>query len=441
MIPGFQSGEYEAASPIIAAQQAINVVPELGLDGLKFIGTQGTALVQNIAVRGLYTAYGYLYVASAGTLYSYDGETLTELGSIANDGEPVCFTDNIHELLVVSGGRGYTVQKTTQTFAEIADTDFPNAARCGFLDGYGLLVEKASGRFWFTDIDDFESISGVDFATAEGSPDDLVSLLVDHRELWLFGERSIEIWFNSGDATNPFQRQQFIERGCKGAFSPAKLDNTVFWLGEDLMVYRADGFTPIRVSNHGIEQLISKTTVDPVGYAYSHRGHAFYALNFPGELTVVYDASTQLWHRRQTKGQEDCVYHYYAYFQGKHYVGGDRLYTLEDEVYTHAGQELPKIRTIGPIRTNGFAIMPALTCVFETGKNSDAVNAAAVFLEISDNAGRTYGNRIQASLGTQGEYTTEVKFLGLGGFYDAQRVLKLTVTDDTRYTLIDAYVA
>ncbi len=38
----------------------------------------------------------------------------------------------------------------------------------------------------------------LDFATAESSPDILLTTFVDHNELWLAGKDTIEIWQNTG---------------------------------------------------------------------------------------------------------------------------------------------------------------------------------------------------------------------------------------------------
>ncbi len=447
-LPGFNSGEYNAASPIISAQQAINVIPEIYGQTLVFSGAPGTELVTSFGgsrVRGMHVAWGVMYVVAGTRLYEVASDgTATVLGAVPDDGSPVCMEHNIFELLCVAGGNGYTVQKGTVTFAQITDTDFPTSDRCGFLDGYGILLEKDSGRFWYTSINDFETISGIDFATAEGAPDDLESLLIDHRELWLFGKTSTEVWYNSGAATNPIQRRTFVERGCRGVFSPAKADNTVMWLGDDGIVYRADQYTPIRISNHGIEHQIQETTVDPIGFTYTDKGHVFYQLNFPGELSITYDVATGVWHRRKTRGREDSVSHHHAYAYGRHYMGGvdGNLYALNDELYQDNGDELERIRTIGPLRSQRhWTPMPSITCVFETGESPTYVDEAEIFLEISDDAGRTYGPRIEGSLGARGEYREEVKFSGLGGFRDGQRVLKLSMTDNARFTLVDAYVS
>lgn len=444
----FVGPAYEAFSKSISAQEAVNVYVEAAQEAAPaLLGVPGTIERVDLgeAIRALYPAFGTLYAVAGDKVYSVSsGWVATELGTVANDGLPACMTHNIFELLVVSGLSGYTVQKTTEAFAEVTDTDFPQSNRCGFIDGYGILLEKNSGRFWFTDIDDFETISGIDFATAEGAPDDLVSLIIDHREVWLFGDQSTEVWTNVGNASNPFQRVPggFIEKGCRAAQSPAKLDNTVFWLGDDGVVYRADGLRPQRVSNHAVEYLIAgQESSLAIGMAYNQYGHAFYQLSMPS-LTMVYDASTGAWHRRKTRGFDHCVYQHHARAYGVELVGGTdgKLYQLDKDTYTHAG-ELERIRTIGPIRTNGFTSMSSLTFLFETGENDDAVDASKVFIEISDDGGKTFSPRIEGSIGRQGDYRTEVKFHALGGFYDNERVIRLTMTDDAKYTLVDSYAA
>lgn len=437
----FIGGAYDM--PGISVSQAVNCYPEVGEEGrVAQRGVPGTRTLGSLTdIRGLHLAFGKLYAVAGEKVYFVSANGVaTEIGSVANDGKPVSMAHNIFELLIVSAGNGYTVQRSNDAFGPITDPDFPVTVRCAFLDGYGLLLERDSGRFWFTEIDDFETITGTDFATAEGAPDNLVSLLVDHREVWLFGETSTEVWFNDG--VSPFSRapQGFIERGCRGAFSPAKLDNTVCWLGNDGVVYRAEGLVPMRISNHGVEQQIARTTTDPVALAYTHEGHAFYQLTFPGELTVVYDAATQRWHTRETRGRSDCAYHHHALAYGKHVVGGDRLYELDPDLYQHAGDELPRSRTIGPLRTDRFTTCAQLTFVLETGATSHLATEQKVFLDISDDGGRTFDQRIEGSVGRQGEYRIAVEFFGLGGYYDNQRCYRLSMTDDAKFTIVDAYM-
>ena len=95
-------------------------------------------------------------------------------------------------------------------------------------------------------------------ARAEGAPDQLISVNVDHREAWLFGTGTTEVWYNAGTADFPLQRIQgaFNELGCAAVYSVAKLDNTLFWLGADArgrgIVYQATGYRGERISTHAV---------------------------------------------------------------------------------------------------------------------------------------------------------------------------------------------
>jgi hypothetical protein len=151
------------------------------------------------------------------------------------------------------------------------------------------------------------SVDPLDFASAEGSPDGLVSLTVSNREIWLFGTNSTEVWYDAGTADFPLQRIQGAsnELGCTAPYSVAKMDNTVFWLGADArgrgMVYRANGYVGQRISTHAVEWHIQQygNLSDAIGYTYQQDGHSFYVLIFPqANTTWVYDLATQAWHER-----------------------------------------------------------------------------------------------------------------------------------------------
>ena len=167
-----------------------------------------------------------------------------------------------------------------------------------------------------TELFDGTSIDPLSFASAEASPDNVVSLIVDHKEIWIFGNNSTEVWYDAGQPDYPLAPIQgaFIETGCAAPYSVAKMDSSVFWLGTDArgagMVYRARGYQPQRISTHAIEYAIQSysTISDAIAYTYQQDGHMFYVLTFPtANVTWVYDASTQMWHQRgyvsETTGQ------------------------------------------------------------------------------------------------------------------------------------------
>jgi len=305
---------YVARSVNAADSRMVNlfpeIVPEGGLEpaflsrapGLRLLTTCGTG-----PVRGMWQTTTYGYVVSGTEFYRVDASwTATKLGDVTGTG-PVSIADNGIQLFIACNPDAFIYNMSTEVFEQITDVDFPGAITVSYLDGYFVFNEPNSQRFWITAIFDGTNIDALDFASAEGSPDDLSSIIVDHRELWLFGTNSIEVWYDSGGADFPFTRIQgaFNEIGCAAPYSVAKLDNGLFWLGSDArgrgIVYRANGYTGQRISTHGVEWQIQQYAdiSDAIGYTYQQDGHAFYVLVFPtAKTTWVYDVATGAWHER-----------------------------------------------------------------------------------------------------------------------------------------------
>ena len=138
-----------------------------------------------------------MYVVSGNTLYKVTSAyAATSLGTIAGTG-PVSIADNGTQIFIAANGPSYIYNATTNVFAQITDPDFPGAVTVGYLDGYFVFNEPNSQRVWVTSLLDGLSVDPLDFASAEGSPDGLVSLIIDHREAWLFGTNSVEVWYDA----------------------------------------------------------------------------------------------------------------------------------------------------------------------------------------------------------------------------------------------------
>jgi hypothetical protein len=305
---------YVARSVNAADSRMVNLFPELVPEGgkgpaflqrapgLRLLATIGTG-----PIRGLWQFGGFGYAVSGNTLYKITTAwTATTLGTIAGT-EPVSMSDNGTQLFVAANGPSYIYNSSTNVFAQITDPDFPGAVTVGYIDGYFVFNEPNSQKVWVTSLLDGLSVDPLDFASAEGSPDGLVSLTVSNREIWLFGTNSTEVWYDAGTADFPLQRIQGAsnELGCTAPYSVAKMDNTVFWLGADArgrgMVYRANGYIGQRISTHAVEWHIQQygNLSDAIGYTYQQDGHSFYVLIFPqANTTWVYDLATQAWHER-----------------------------------------------------------------------------------------------------------------------------------------------
>ena len=358
--------------------------------------------------------------------------------------------------MIVTGPHGAVLDPATRILTPITDPDFAGADAVQFIDGYFVFNQPGTGKFQITQLYG-TSIDGLDFATAEGAPDLLLSLLVDHRELWLFGETSTEVFFNSGNVDFPFERINgaFIEQGCAAKFSPAKMDNTVYWLTSDERGYgtvqRASGYQPQRVSTHAVEFAISQMPRidDAVSYTYQQEGHSFYVLSFPtAQQTWVYDASTNLWHQRAWRDPSDNTLKQdravcQMSFAGETIVGdhnNGNLYVLDLDYFTDNGDLIPRVRACGHLsdpdyRYQMFASMQVDMQVgvgLTVGQGSDP----QAMLQWSDDGGHTWSNELWASIGKVGERLRRVKWRRLGRSRD--RIFRVTITDPIRVIMIGA---
>ena len=335
------------------------IIPEGGKEpaflqrapGLKYLQTVGTG-----PIRGLW-AFSNLastaFVVSGTELYKINAAYVaTKLGDVIGVG-PVSIADNGTQVFIACNGPSYIYNNTTDVFAQISDSDFPGAVTVGYLDGYFVFNEPNSQRLWVTSLLDGLAVDPLDFASAEGSPDNVAGIIIDHREAWVFGTNSVEVWYDAGNANFPLTRIQgaFNEIGCVAPYSIAKLDNGVFWLGADArgkgIVYRANGYTGQRVSTHAVEWQIQQYAdlSDAVAFTYQQDGHAFYVLIFPSANTTwVYDVSTQAWHERAgftngefTRHRSNCQMSFNGDIIVGDYETGD-IYSFDLDIYADNGE-------------------------------------------------------------------------------------------------------
>ena len=355
-------GSYVARSINAADNRMVNLFAEAIPEGsggkeagflLRCPGLRLLATVGDGPIRGLWVTNGVAYVVSGSKFYSLSTSyTATLIGTVSGSG-PVSMADNGTQIFIACNPLSYIYNTSTAVFAQITDVDFPGAGSVGYLDGYFVFNEPDSQKFWVTSLLDGTSVDPLDFASAEGYPDNVISLIVDHREIFLFGTTSVEVWYDAGTPDFPLARIQgaFMEVGCEAAYSVAKLDNSVFWLGSDArgrgIVYRANGYTPARISTNAVEYAIQGygNISDAVAYTYQQDGHPFYVLIFPSaQATWVYDVSTTLWHERAgfedgqfTRHRSNCQMSYNSEIVVGDYADG-RLYAFDLDVYADDDQ-------------------------------------------------------------------------------------------------------
>jgi hypothetical protein len=77
----------------------------------------------------------------------------------------------------------------------------------------------------------------------------------------------------------------------------------VHFFGNDRIVYRLDGYTPMRISTHAIEYHLRNVT-DAWAFVYTQEGHKFYCL-CTDQGTWCYDMATGAWHERKSTGRDN----------------------------------------------------------------------------------------------------------------------------------------
>lgn len=456
----FLGGSGTHRSVTVSAERTVNLYPVLDPAGKSPIALYGTpgltrfATTSTGAGRGMIEASGRLFVVVGWTLYEVDSAgAATALGTLATITGPVSMASNGLVVALVDGTHGYQFTLGTNVFAQITDPDWPAATRIDYQDGYFILNRAGTGQFVITSLYD-TAVDPLDFASAEGAPDSVISLMVNHRELWLFGESSTEVWYNSGSVDFPFARLDgaFIEVGCAAPQSVAKIDNGTIWLAKDRLghghVVRAQGYQPQVISTRAVEFAIQgyETISDARAYAYQQDGHAFYVLNFPtADRTWVYDVTTNLWHERmwwngtEHRHRGEC----YAFAFGRclvldHSLG--YIYELDLDAYTDDGTSIRAVRRTQHHSAEGARIFWAQLQVdvesgvgLSTGQGSDP----QMMLRWSDDGGRTWSLEQWRSMGKIGEYRSRVIWRRLGQARD--RVYEVVITDPIKRVLIDAW--
>jgi hypothetical protein len=476
----------------------VNLFPEIVPEGGKepaFLqrapGLTRLATLGDGPIRGMWQFGNYGYAVSGSTLFQIDSNWNAVAKGAVGGGGPVSMADNGTQLFIAANPLGYIYNASTDAFQQITDPDFPGAGTVGYIDGYFTFNEPGTQKIWVTQLLDGLSIDPLEFASAEGNPDNVVAIFVDHREVWVFGTNSTEVWYDAGLLDFPLTRIQgaFNELGCAAPYSIAKMDNQVYWLGKDArgqgVVYKAAGYIGQRVSTHAIEWQMQEYAdiSDATGYTYQQDGHSFYVLNFPtANTTWVYDVATGAWHERASFANGEFNRHRASsqmFFNATTVVGdyeNGKIYAFDLNVYADDGAPQKWLRSWRALPTgaNNLArtiqhsmqldcetgvglegvafsdnqILPEYTLslnfidqVYEIPAAAPVVQGAdpQVMLRFSDDGGHTWSNEHWKSMGRIGQFGKRTIWRRLGATMKIRdRVYEVSGTDPVRIYVMGA---
>jgi hypothetical protein len=367
-----------------------------------------------------------------------------------------------------SGGAGtytvsasQTVSSTTiyalnWTVLPSTDGAFEGGGTVDISDNY-FVYNKPQSQLWAAS-DLLSPITDpLSFASKDGSPDDLVAIIVDRREVYLLGEMSSEAWLDVGSVPFPFQRIQgsSTQQGIAAAYSCARVGNSFAYVSKnnrgEATIVQMNGYIPQRISTHAVETtLVGQDVSDAIAWTYQLEGHETYVVTFPsiGEngLTWAYDITTGLWHKwlySNNQGQYErhrgncCAFFNQQVLLGDYENG--KLYRLSLSQYTDDGQFIRRLRRCPHITTDlqrqyfaelQIQFQPGVGLPVGQGQDPQAM------LRWSDDGGFTWSNENWVTIGKQGQYFTRAMWRRLG--FARDRIFEVVITDPIKAVIVSA---
>jgi hypothetical protein len=385
-------------------------------------------------------------------------------------------------------------------FSVLPSTDgaFSGANTVDVIDNYIVYNNPTTQQWGSTDL--LSPISPqTSYSLKDGAPDDLVALIVDHREVYLMGEISSEVWTDVGTVPFPFQRipGTSTQHGIAAPFSLYRLGNSFAYVSRNnrgqAQIMQMEGYIPKRISTHAVENTLANQNVDDaIAWTYQLEGHEVYVVTFPTlNLTWAYDNTTQLWHKwlyttddnQYQRHRGNCC----AVFQGLVIIGdysNGKLYELDKTNYTDDGQNVRRLRRaphlvtefqrqyfdelqiqfqpgVGTTGLSGPAIITDSNTIFLGNTYTITANATFTIEDVktyilgtqntslfqtttspqamlrwSNDGGSTWSNEHWTGVGQIGKYKNRAIWRRLGTARD--RIFEVVVTDPVNFVIISA---
>lgn len=367
-----------------------------------------------------------------------------------------------------SGGAGTYTVSASQTVSSttiyainwsvlpVNDGSFEGGGTVDITDNY-FVYNKPNSQLWAAS-DLLSPITDpLSFASKDGSPDDLVSIIVDRREVYLLGEMSSEVWIDSGAVPFPFTRipGTSTQQGIAAQYSMARMGNSFAYVSKnnrgEAMIVRMNGYFPERISTHAVETtLVNQNVSDAVAWTYQLEGHEVYVVSFPSigtnGLTWAYDNTTGLWHKWLYRNNQNeferhrgnCC----AFFNQQVLVGdyeNGKIYQLSRSIYTDDGQPIRRIRRAPHITTDlqrqyfhelQIQFQPGVG--LSTGQGQDP----QAMLRWSNDGGSTWSNEYWTTIGKQGKYQNRAIWRRLG--WSRDKVFEVSISDPVKAVIVSA---
>ena len=473
--PGFIGGSYTSQSVIADVERSVNWFPEiLESPGAKvrlalypspgFLLFVGAPQITDVGTRALFAMNGRCFaVIGTGFYEIFATRVAIRRGTVAQDSNPATICSNGAaggQLLITSGGNAYAYVLATNTLSQVLTGE---ATMGGFLDGYGLVFNVANGKVRESSLNDFTTWDPTQFFQRSIAPDPWKAMVVDgNRQIWLFGEQTGEVWYDTGASPQPFAPipGAVFRSGLSSSFGAGLAGSQLVWLEQNAegagRVMAARGYVPERVSTYAVDTALGAIArasglSDAEILVYEDGGHTWANVGLAmGNATWTLDVDRPTWHERGAWRPELNRYdlwrpraHCFAF--GQHLVG-DRtsgtIATMDVAFASEAdGTAIRRLRRAPGItdehrrrRIDRLELLMETGVGLAVGQGSDP----KLMLRISGDGGRTWSNELDASIGKIGEYRRRVYWNRLGICPDL--VVEVSMSDPVPARVLDAWL-
>lgn len=398
---------------------------------------------------GMLDGFSYLVVGGSKLSKVTAAGVVTDIFTGVTGNSFATIATSTNRALVAHGGPVVTTDGTTGSLITMPDPTYAAIGSVAYLAGYFLLTTAGPSQRIYFMTNGATAPGALDYFSAEQRADNTLRGIAFGNEYWVFGRDVIEVFTASGDADAPFAPQpgRTMDCGCISRLAVTVIDNAPFWVGFDLIVYRAGGNGPTRISTHGIEQRLRKAydlnqSLAINMWSYTLDGHAYVVLTCGQQGTFTYDCATQKWSETRTNSS----FRWRAWQgaqNGSQVICGDiqtnQLYVLDQTSNTDAGSGSPIHREV----TGLFEVTEPTPCsnfYIKANPGETAVSGAKLTLSFSDNQGRTFSDPIDMPLGEPGDYDRELLVFRLGQMKRPGRVFKIACDDNARVRISSASV-
>lgn len=347
----------------LTQERLINVFPVPAPSGspssMSFRSVPGLRLFSTVPtpfLRAMEHVQGDLYVISSGYLTKINSGGVTQqIGEVVDS--PQADIRGHRDNVTFVSGADYGVYDGTAI-------EYPGSGRLGsegslaFLNQYTFITEKDGREVEWTDAGNPKTRNALNFATAEGQDDTIIRVRSFGSYLWVFKQRSTEIWYNTGSGVpaSAFGRIPggVINRGLKGYNLVTRTPEGIFFVGENNVPYRLNGTVPEPIAGAGIVRDIANYDLTHLFY-YEFEGHQFLVLRFSDRPAWVFDNATKLWHERSTgTDHKPWEITHSAFAHGQWILGSEtgELYTLRAEP-TDNGRQMRRTIITPPLYQGG----------------------------------------------------------------------------------------